>query len=177
MGGIGSGSNIGQDDILSFDFENKIGFTHDPIGNDDDYSNNGDRYDHPRAFKIYPPEGYSDGDLEWTMDHGQYLNHIDVDMYNFMSSGNQSQPGIDPRGISSIWMAVGSFDLNPGDTLKFRVITLQGTSEDDIRESIQRFDEFAADGYPLPSPPPAPKLRAIPGDNKVTLQWLSLIHI
>ena len=47
MGGIGSGSNIGQDDILSFDFENKIGFTHDPIGNDDDYSNNGDRYDHP----------------------------------------------------------------------------------------------------------------------------------
>ena len=75
-----------------------------------------------QAFKIYPPEGYSDGDLEWTMDHGQYLNHIDVDMYNFMSSGNQSQPGIDPRGISSIWMAVGSFDLNPGDTLKFRVI-------------------------------------------------------
>ena len=42
MGGIGSGSNIGQDDVLSFDFENKIGFTHDPIGNDDDYSNNGD---------------------------------------------------------------------------------------------------------------------------------------
>ena len=83
MGGIGSGSNIGQDDILSFDFENKIGFTHDPIGNDDDYSNNGDRYDHPRAFKIYPPEGYSEDELEWTMDHGQYLNHIDVDMYNF----------------------------------------------------------------------------------------------
>ena len=74
-------------------------------------------------------------------------------------------------------MAVGSFDLNPGDTLKFRVITLQGTSEDDVRESIQRFDEFAADGYPLPSPPPAPKLRAIPGDNKVTLlQWSPILE-
>jgi len=174
MGGIGSGSNIGQDDILSFDFENKIGFTADPVGNDDDYSNNGDRYDYPRAFKIYPPEGYSDDELEWTMDHGQYLNHIDIDMYSFMTSGNQSQPGVDPRGISSIWMSVGSFDLNPGDTLKFRMLTLQGTSEDDVRESIQRFDEFAAEGYPLPSPPPAPILRATPGDNQVTLNWAAL---
>ena len=73
-------------------------------------------------LKIYPPEGYAENDLEWTMDHGQYLNHIDVDMYNFMSSGNQSQPGIDPRGISSIWMAVGSFDLNPGDTLSLGLL-------------------------------------------------------
>lgn len=174
MGGIGSGSSIGQDDILSFDFENKIGFTEDPVGNDDDYSNNGDRYDYPRAFKVYPPEGYSDDELEWTMDHGQYLNHIDVDMYNFMTSGNQSQPGLDPRGISSIWISVGSFDLNPGDTLKFRLVTLQGTSKDDVRESLKRLDQFTADGYPLPSPPPAPILRATPGDNQVTLNWAAL---
>tara|TARA_Y100001970_G_scaffold5054_1_gene5746 strand:- start:11463 stop:13418 length:1956 start_codon:yes stop_codon:yes gene_type:complete len=171
MGGIGSGSNIGQDDILSFDFERQIGFTSDPVGNDDDYNTSGDRYDYPRAFKMYPPEGYTDDELQWTFEHGQYLNHIDIDMYDFMTSGNHRQPGNDPRGISSIWMAMGPFDLVPGDTLKFRVVSLQGTSEDDIRETLDRLDEFVAAGYPLPSPPPAPKLKAIPGDNQVRLYW------
>ena len=97
-----------------------------------------------KQIKVSPATGllYESGLITiFALPYLIYLNHIDVDMYNFMSSGNQSQPGIDPRGISSIWMAVGSFDLNPGDTLKFRMITLQGTSEDDVRESIQRFDE------------------------------------
>jgi len=171
MGGIGSGGNIGQDDILSFDFDRQIGFTEDPIGNDDDYNSNGDRIDYPRAFKMYPPEGYSVDELQWTFDHGQYLNHIDGDMYDFMTSGNHRQPGNDPRGISSIWMAMGPFTLNPGDTLKFRVASLQGTSKDHVRETLDRLDEFSAAGYPLPSPPPAPKLKTIAGDNQVRLYW------
>ena len=171
MGGIGSGGNIGQDDILSFDFERQIGFTEDPIGNDDDYNLNGDRFDYPRAFKIYPPEGYSVDELQWTFEHGQYLNHIDIDMYNFMTSGNKRQPGSDPRGISSIWMAMGPFDLEPGDTLKFRSASLQGTSKDHVRETLDRLDDFIAAGYPLPSPPPSPKLKTIAGDSQVKLYW------
>ncbi len=61
-------------------------------------------------------------------------------------------------------------DLKVGDTLKVSMALILGYKESEIAEKIDFISKIRP-RYKVPSPPPSPKIKVIPSDQKITLNW------
>ncbi|NNF04064.1 MAG: hypothetical protein HKN17_06320 [Rhodothermales bacterium] len=65
----------------------------------------------------------------------------------------------------------GSFPLRAGETKRFSIALLVGESLADLRLNAETVQQIFDVGYRFARPPDKPRVRAVPGDKKVTLYW------
>jgi hypothetical protein len=65
----------------------------------------------------------------------------------------------------------GSFPLRAGETKRFSIALLVGENLSDLRLNAETVQQIFDVGYRFARPPDKPKLRAVAGDEKVTLYW------
>ncbi len=65
----------------------------------------------------------------------------------------------------------GYFPLKAGTTERFSMGTLCGIDRDDYLENVKWFSEAYTENYNFSKAPNVPTVKAIPGNNKVTLIW------
>ncbi|MDE2995125.1 MAG: hypothetical protein OXT73_00065, partial [Bacteroidota bacterium] len=65
----------------------------------------------------------------------------------------------------------GSFPLRAGETKRFSIALLVGENLADLRLNAETVQQIFDVGYRFARPPEKPALRAVAGDNKVTLYW------
>lgn len=65
----------------------------------------------------------------------------------------------------------GAFPLRAGETKRFSIALLVGENLADLRLNAETVQQIFDVGYRFAKPPEKPKLRAVAGDNKVTLYW------
>jgi len=65
----------------------------------------------------------------------------------------------------------GSFPLRAGETKRFSIALLVGENLSDLRLNAETVQQIFNVGYRFARPPDKPKIRAVPGDKKVTLYW------
>ena len=65
----------------------------------------------------------------------------------------------------------GSFGLRAGATKRFSIALIVGQNRQDLRLNANIAQQIYDVGYVFAKPPQKPRLRAVPGDKKVTLYW------
>ena len=65
----------------------------------------------------------------------------------------------------------GPFTLGPGETQRFSIALLMGSSRDDLILNSETAQRILEANYQFAQPPPKPKLSVVPGNGKVTLYW------
>ena len=65
----------------------------------------------------------------------------------------------------------GSFPLRAGETKRFSIALLMGENFEDLRLNAETVQQIFEVGYRFARPPDKPIVRAVPGDQKVTLYW------
>jgi hypothetical protein len=65
----------------------------------------------------------------------------------------------------------GSFPLRAGETKRFSIALIVGASFADLRLNAETVQQIFDVGYRFAKPPEKPRVRAVPGDKKVTLYW------
>jgi len=166
--GVGyPGSRPSDDDIQSFDIENKITFEEDqPGGNDLDGMG-------PRGFKIWPPKDVNPEKVIWSFDNQILPMVLDDFMHESYFSGVIDPPdNVGPAGWGGFsTTAIGAFNLKSGDTLRIQIANVSGVDKEDVLKSIERLEKMIERDFALPSAPPGPPLRVEVGNHQVTLKW------
>ena len=129
----------------------------------------------PIGIKIYPPENVSEDSLRWTFNWypGGGLGAPPGDdalRYGQMAEGTIMQDQVGGVGSQFI-VSLGPFDLTVGDTLHFRVGQILGEGLEGMFVNVERLDWLIENDFRVPSPPPAPPLRAITQNHVVALEW------
>ena len=65
----------------------------------------------------------------------------------------------------------GPYTLEPGQSLPFAFASVHGSSQADIINNAQLAQILYNSDYKAASPPPIPKVTAVPGDGQITLYW------
>ena len=65
----------------------------------------------------------------------------------------------------------GSFPLRAGETKRFSIALIVGENREDLNLNAQTVQDIFDAGYRFAKPPEKPIVRAVPGDEKVTLYW------
>jgi len=65
----------------------------------------------------------------------------------------------------------GNFPLRAGETKRFSIALLVGENLSDLRLNAETVQQIFDVGYRFARPPEKPTVRAVAGDNKVTLYW------
>ena len=68
-------------------------------------------------------------------------------------------------------VATGPFSIAPGDTLKWTIGVVVGDTDDEFMKNSAMAIKMYEAGFVGPSAPPGPGLRAVSGDESVTLYW------
>jgi len=110
----------------------------------------------------------------WGWDPGATDKDEDVERYLLMSNGE-----IDPTAGSEApqfdaveLLSVGSVDFfDVGDSLTFAFAFVGGDNEDDLILNASWAQKAYDFNFVLPTPPPSPVLKVIPGREKLTLRW------
>lgn len=77
-----------------------------------------------------------------------------------------------PDGLDCVFiMSSGPFDFSAGDTVSFSFCYLMGQDLDDLKSNAEMAQIMYDLNYQGFSPPSAPTLTAVPGDQSVTLYW------
>lgn len=168
--GISKGPLNGRDDCSKYIEDLHLGMVWDQIGQGGDDGPPG-----PIGFMVIPPENIDPDALTWTFENGEDIpDRPDAGLYEILSSGEIDPPSCDAssfRGWQMIVISFGPLTLSPGDTLKYGVLQILGTSEQDVLDKIERFNWFKSLGFQSPGPPPPPPLRVTIGNHRVNLNW------
>jgi len=131
----------------------------------------------PIGFQIFPPKDVPEDELTWTFIWGGDPNPPGVipsrdrqKYLEIMSQGVIMQDQATPTG-SHFVLSFGPFDLNVGDTLKFRVGEVLGEGPEGVETNAERLAQFVKQDFQVPFPPPMPVLKAEPGNHQVRLTW------
>lgn len=82
------------------------------------------------------------------------------------------------QGVNQIWIfGSGAFQLAPNTTQRFSTSFVFGANEDAMFRSSAVAQRIYDSDYRFAVPPRQPRLRAIPGDGKVTLVWDELSEV
>lgn len=65
----------------------------------------------------------------------------------------------------------GHFELRAGETKRFSIALIVGENRADLELNATTAQQIYDVGYRFAKPPQKPKIRAVPGDKKVTLYW------
>lgn len=91
------------------------------------------------------------------------------------------QPGffdVPSQGVNQIWIfGSGAFQLPPNTSQRFSTSFVFGANEDAMFRSAAVAQRIYDSDYRFAVPPRQPRLRAIPGDGKVTLIWDELSEV
>ncbi len=68
-------------------------------------------------------------------------------------------------------IASGPFSLAPDDTLKWTIAVVVGDTDEDFMKNSEMAITMYEAGFVGPSAPPGPELKAVPGDESVTIYW------
>lgn len=169
VGFRGQGWDFALDDYSEFYVDRKLAVSRDAPGNVDGTAIS------PIGFRIYAPEGYEEDDLRWTFNWypGQGMGAPptrDDERYEQMAAGDIMANQDLPIG-SQYMVAFGPFDLAVGDTLTFRIGQALGEGFEGMMANVETLDWLVSRDFKVPSPPPSPRLRAMPSSRSVTLQW------
>ncbi|MBM4169833.1 MAG: hypothetical protein FJ215_11880 [Ignavibacteria bacterium] len=88
-----------------------------------------------------------------------------------------SNPKIDDVSLITakedlVWIAAtGPFDMAPNDTVKFSIAVMVGDDDKEYNDLIWRAKGLFDVKFTGPKAPPAPRLKGVTGDRRVTLYW------
>ncbi len=94
----------------------------------------------------------------------------DERVWQFVEPGNFSEIPEEP-GDNVFIYGSGYFPLRAGETKRFSIALVLGESLNDLRLNAETAQQIFDVGYRFARPPAKPNLRAVPGDQKVTLYW------
>lgn len=99
-------------------------------------------------------------------------NNISNDdrVWDFVEPGRFDDVPAEPGDYVFIYGA-GSFELRAGETKRFSIALLVGENLEDLTLNAETVQQIYDVGYRFAKPPEKPTVRAIPGDQKVTLYW------
>jgi len=138
------------------------------------------------GVRVMPPEGGIDTllpvDLStktmsfnwWSWDPGATERDEDVERYLIMSNGLiLSTSGSEAPQFDAVELiSVGPFDfLDPGDSMRVSFAFIGGEDENILIKNAGWAQKAYDFNYVLPTPPPSPVLKVIPGRGKLTLRW------
>jgi len=110
----------------------------------------------------------------WSWDPGATERDEDVERYLIMSNGlilptaGSEAPQFDAVEL----LSVGPFDfLDPGDSMRVSFAFVGGEDENILIKNAKWAQRAYDFDYVLPTPPPSPILKVIPGKGKLTLRW------
>lgn len=94
----------------------------------------------------------------------------DERVWQFVEPGNFSEIPEEP-GDNVFIYGSGYFPMRAGETKRFSIALVLGESLNDLRLNAETAQQIFDVGYRFARPPAKPNLRAVPGDQKVTLYW------
>ena len=99
-------------------------------------------------------------------------NNISNDerVWQFVQPGNFDDVPEDPGDYVFLYGS-GNFILRAGETKRFSIVLLVGENFDDLVLNAETAQQIYDVGYRFARPPDKPRVRAVPGDKKVTLYW------
>jgi len=130
---------------------------------------------HAVAFKLFPPDGYTQGELNWSYILTELtwgpVDHDPTFYREIMSSGwimeDQKPDGwINPSNHN--YYSYGPFDIQPGDTLTVRMAEIMAP---DIKTLEEHAMVAAGAATRVPSAPPIPPMQAEVQNREVLLSW------
>lgn len=137
------------------------------------------RIDGGIGFQVIPPRSNMSGEeLKWNYlwGDGDMSDRWDEELYRtFMTPGNIMNNQQVP-GPTTSWGSVGPYDVNPEDTLTFRLAEILAADLDSIQETattIDRLkDELIATGrFRRPIAPPVPPMEIGTRSKMVRISW------
>ncbi|MBT3447774.1 MAG: hypothetical protein HOC28_01765 [Bacteroidetes Order II. Incertae sedis bacterium] len=94
----------------------------------------------------------------------------DERVWDWVTPGRFDEVQPDPGDYVFLYGS-GSFPLRAGETKRFSIALLVGENLSDLRLNAETVQQIFDVGYRFARPPDKPILRAVPGDEKVTLYW------
>ncbi len=94
----------------------------------------------------------------------------DKQVWDLVEPGNFQNVPTNPGDYVFIYGS-GSFPLRAGETKRFSIALLMGENLADLRANAETVQQIFEVGYRFASPPAKPTVRAVAGDQKVTLYW------
>ena len=101
-------------------------------------------------------------------------NRISKDDYiytTYMNPGQFDSLNADVAGDNIFLYGSGRFTLKAGEARRFSIALLVGDSYDDLTLNAKTARQIYDTNYQFAKPPEKPALRAVPGDEQVTLFW------
>ena len=94
----------------------------------------------------------------------------DERVYQWVKPGRFDEIPAEPGDYVFLYGS-GNFPLRAGETKRFSIALLVGENLSDLRLNAETVQQIFDVGYRFARPPEKPTVRAVAGDNKVTLYW------